>query len=452
MLPTSKSGNNNRRGISFLVTTLKENMKLFTKRQIDDAKRVRRLYHIVRCPSLENLKSLLKQNIIKNCPVTSADLDLAEKIYGPDIGTLKGKTTRKAPPRVKDDLVEIPPELKEIHKLVELCMDILFVNGLPMLTAIDRTTKFRSCFALENRTKEELYKGLDRILRLYNNADFIVEMIFCDQEFKPQMDPVKDDLGVSMNDTTTDEHVPEPERNNRTIAERIRCAYHNLPYKAMPKVMLRYLAMVCAQQLNFFPAKGGVSPYYSPHVLLGGRDLDYNKHCQVPFGAYVQAVQENNPKNTNAPRTIEAIYLRPSNNIQGGHELMDLNSGRVITRPRVWELPVTSLVIKAVEAMAEEQGIKSLKLQNRRKSEFYPADWIAGVDYEVERDDENNDEVQNENDDDDNDDNDDDNDEEEYDRVDQQELEEILADDKQEEANPTDTDEAKEQDEDVAGE
>jgi hypothetical protein len=29
--------------------------------------------------------------------------------------------------------------------------------------------------------------------------------------------------------------VPEAERNNRTIAERIRAAYHNLPYRVIPK-------------------------------------------------------------------------------------------------------------------------------------------------------------------------------------------------------------------------
>ncbi len=76
--------------------------------------------------------------------------------------------------------------------------------------------------------------------------------------------------------------------------------------------MLRYLAMVATHPLNMFPAKGGISPYYSPRVLLGGQDIDFNKHCQVPFGAYVQANQENDPKNTNAPRTIDAIYLRPA--------------------------------------------------------------------------------------------------------------------------------------------
>ena len=44
------------------------------------------------------------------------------------------------------------------------------------------------------------------------------------------MDEVKDELDVDMNYTSQGEHVPEAERNNRTIGERIRAAYHNLPY------------------------------------------------------------------------------------------------------------------------------------------------------------------------------------------------------------------------------
>ena len=81
--------------------------------------------------------------------------------------------------------------------------------------------------------------------------------------------------------------------------------------------MLRYLALVCTSQLNMFPAKGGISPYYSPHVLMGGSKLNYDKHLQCVFGQYVQATEEQSPSNTNAPRTIDAIYLRPLPNIQG---------------------------------------------------------------------------------------------------------------------------------------
>ena len=34
--------------------------------------------------------------------------------------------------------------------------------------------------------------------------------------------------------------------------------------------------------------------------------------------------------------------------------------------------------------MAAEQDIKTLKLQGRDKEPLFPADWIAGVDYETE--------------------------------------------------------------------
>ena len=129
---------------------------------------------------------------------------------------------------------------------------------------------------------------------------------------------------------------------------------------------------------------------------------------------------------------------------------MDLNSGRPMTRRKVTQLPVTPSVIKAVEAMAAKQGMKSLKFKNRHKVIFHPADWIAGVDYTDNDDDENNNNNwRNGNrfealaDDDDDDSNDDDyeydDDEEQelydedfdeddgYDRPDQQEIDELLA-------------------------
>ena len=170
-----------------------------------------------------------------------------------------------------NDLVEIPQEIKEQHADITLCIDIMYVNGFPMFTSIDRTIKFRGLVPLESRTHSELFKAIDMIFRHYNKGGFDVKTIHCDQEFKPMMDQISDELDIEMNYATTDEHVPEAERNNRTIKERIRATYHNLPFQAMPKVMLQYLAMVCADQLNLFPAKGGVSAYYSPLVKSSDR-------------------------------------------------------------------------------------------------------------------------------------------------------------------------------------
>ena len=314
--------------------------------------------------------------------MTPEDVNNAEKIFGGNNGTLKRKSTRRRPTPVKDDLVEIPPELLEQHQDLTFCMDIMYVNGMPMLTGIDRSIRFRGLVPLASRVASELYRALDVILRAYNQRGYCVKTIICDGEFRTLMDDVSDTMDIEMNYTSRGEHVPEAERNNRTIGERIRTAYHNLPYKTIPKIMLKYLSMVSTHQLNLFPAKGGVSAYLSPHVIITGRNLDFDKHCQVPFGSYVQVNQENDPTNTQAPRTIDAIYLRPMKNRQGGHEVMNLMTGQVITRNRIWERPLTDLVIAAVEAMADEQGIKTLKLQGRNKVRLYPADWTEGMEYE----------------------------------------------------------------------
>ena len=110
------------------------------------------------------------------------------------------------------------------------------------------------------------------------------------------MEKVMVDLDIKMNFANAQDHVPEAERNNRTIKERIRAAYHRLPYKAITRIMIRYLGMTQCQQLNLFPVKGGVSSYYSPRMLLNQSNLDYLKHCTVPFGAFVQANHETDKK------------------------------------------------------------------------------------------------------------------------------------------------------------
>jgi hypothetical protein len=70
----------------------------------------------------------------------------------------------------------------------------------------------------------------------------------------------------------------------------------------------------------------------------------------------------------NVTRTLDAIYLRPAQNQKGGHELMDLNSGQLISRNIVHKIPVTDVVIKAVERMAYNQGFKSSRTVEQQEA------------------------------------------------------------------------------------
>ena len=97
---------------------------------------------------------------------------------------------------------------------------------------------------MKMHTTRDIYAALDSFLQNYNKAGFCVKTIYCDREFRVLMDPVKDNLDIDLNYTSSNKHVPDAEQNNRTIGERIRATYNNLPYKKIPYVMLKYLAMV----------------------------------------------------------------------------------------------------------------------------------------------------------------------------------------------------------------
>ena len=98
-----------------------------------------------------------------------------------------------------------------------LCVDLMFVNGIPFLMAIDRTIRYRSVVPLENRTKDQLYKALDVVLHMYNEAGYRIREIHANNEFRQLFKMVADDLDLVMNYTNAGDHVPEAERNNRIL-------------------------------------------------------------------------------------------------------------------------------------------------------------------------------------------------------------------------------------------
>ena len=110
------------------------------------------------------------------------------------------------------------------------------------------------------------------------------------------------------------------------------------------------ITLLWTSKLKMSQAKEGISQYYSPRTILGQRTLDYKKECTIPFWAYVQAHSPIQP-NSNAPWALDAIYIHPSQNIQGGHKVLDLATGH-ITFVSVTEILISNTIIVAVEEMA----------------------------------------------------------------------------------------------------
>ena len=104
----------------------------------------RKIHHALGTPTVNDLKAMIRMNIIQNNIITTVDVNLATKVFGPDIGSIKGKTTRKKPTPVVSNIVDIPDELLELQKYLTLSLDGMTINSLNFLTTISHDLMYRT--------------------------------------------------------------------------------------------------------------------------------------------------------------------------------------------------------------------------------------------------------------------------------------------------------------------
>ena len=94
-------------------------------------------------------------------------------------------------------------------------------------------------------------------------------------------------LGIRLNEVVEDEHVGEIEQYIQTLKESCQSACTVLPFKRLPVQMVIELVRRAVFWLNAFPHQNGVSHNMSPHTIITGQHVDYNKHCKYEFRQYV---------------------------------------------------------------------------------------------------------------------------------------------------------------------
>ena len=106
-----------------LTNTVTDNLKYMSERQRKRAKAARKVFQAVGTPTTKDLKSIIRRDMIKNMEVTTEDVNLVEKAFGPDIGFMKGKSTRKSPFPAFSNVIEIPNELLSVNEDIILSID-----------------------------------------------------------------------------------------------------------------------------------------------------------------------------------------------------------------------------------------------------------------------------------------------------------------------------------------
>jgi hypothetical protein len=119
------------------VTTVDNDENKYSSRYVQRAEFARKVQDMIGCPSTQRYINIIKKNQLPNCAVTVQDIKMAEDIFGPNLRSLKGKSTRvKARHTEISHPTPIPINIMNKYYLITLAIDIMFLNNIPFLTSI----------------------------------------------------------------------------------------------------------------------------------------------------------------------------------------------------------------------------------------------------------------------------------------------------------------------------
>ena len=81
-------------------------------------------------------QNMVHSHAIKKCPLLLEDITIANTIFGPDLRSLKGKTVRTTPSPVEQDYAVFLVSICQMHRHVNLEVDIMYINSLTFLETV----------------------------------------------------------------------------------------------------------------------------------------------------------------------------------------------------------------------------------------------------------------------------------------------------------------------------
>ena len=117
----------------------------------------------------------------------------------------------------------------------------MHVQGIKFMVTVSHNVKYTTIKYIQKKNAGTFYKQLKYVSNLYHKNGYKVKIVIGGKAF----DCIENKLagvGIDYNVGTANEHAPVVERQIRVIKERLRSAWHRLPFEVKPKIMVIYLA------------------------------------------------------------------------------------------------------------------------------------------------------------------------------------------------------------------
>ena len=163
-----------------LMTTVSDNMGLYTKREIASTGRARELLARMGYPPVEMAIAMIRGG--NNFDVSENDFRIAHSIWGKCLASMRGRTHKKSSP-VAD--ISMTPALVQMEQV--LAVDIVLIDTTAILVAVSTPldlacSLMRLDFGKPSRAAAGVKAALDEMLCVLKSRNFAVQVIMSDGE------------------------------------------------------------------------------------------------------------------------------------------------------------------------------------------------------------------------------------------------------------------------------
>ena len=333
---------------SAMIATVEQNSRAFTRREIERARAARELMARMGFPSVATAMSIV--NAGSNFDISARDFQVAESIWGRDLASIKGKTTKRA-----TVAADVTIKSKIVQRDQVLSIDIMFIDKIAILIGVATPLGLTMAYSLNNlvlkkssRATEHVRKGIAHFLGVLGSQGFKTSVIMSDGE--GAVVTLVDELGklgVDVDISGAGGHVAR-------VKERVRShAAGHLSFTLSSAGIVMCVVYVLSR-LNYEPySEREYGP--SPREAFIGRKLDGKRDFRCSFGVYVQCTV---PKtdSTLKSRTEDCVVMLPLGNRTGTVRMLSLATGKLVNRDQFIILPMPESVIKRMNALALADG------------------------------------------------------------------------------------------------